>query len=139
MEKIFKARWWDYSNEKFNLNGRICGKNSLLFGLGGIIILYFINPLLQTIFTLCNKTILLIIIIICLIIFLTDTIISFNIINKFKQTVTNIDIKKDSTQEFTKIVKDTLFNNKKFFQKRLLTAFPNVDLKKLTKQILKTK
>ena len=24
MEKIFKARWWDYSNKKFNLNGRIC-------------------------------------------------------------------------------------------------------------------
>ena len=24
MEKIFKARWWDYSYRKFNINGRIC-------------------------------------------------------------------------------------------------------------------
>ena len=24
MEKIFHARWWDYSTKKFNLNGRIC-------------------------------------------------------------------------------------------------------------------
>ena len=24
MEKIFHARWWDYSNNKFNINGRIC-------------------------------------------------------------------------------------------------------------------
>ena len=139
MEKIFKARWWDYSNEKFNLNGRICGKNALLFGLGGIIILYLLNPLLNTIITPLNKNIFLIIIITCLIFFLTDTIVSFNIINKFKQTVNNIDLKKDSTQEFSKIVRETLFKNKKFFQKRLLTAFPNVDLKKLTKQILKTK
>lgn len=24
MEKIFHLRWWDYSNLKYNLNGRIC-------------------------------------------------------------------------------------------------------------------
>lgn len=27
MEKIFKARWWDYSQKKFNINGRICLEN----------------------------------------------------------------------------------------------------------------
>ena len=31
MEKLFKARWWDYSNRKFNINGRVCLENS--FGL----------------------------------------------------------------------------------------------------------
>jgi len=24
LEKIFHARWWDYSTKKFNLNGRVC-------------------------------------------------------------------------------------------------------------------
>ena len=24
MEKLFRARWWDYSTKKFNINGRIC-------------------------------------------------------------------------------------------------------------------
>ena len=24
MEKIFNARWWDYSKRKFNINGRVC-------------------------------------------------------------------------------------------------------------------
>jgi len=24
MEKLFKARWWDYSKKKYNINGRIC-------------------------------------------------------------------------------------------------------------------
>lgn len=131
MEKLFKTRWWDYSNEKFNLNGRICGKNACLFGLGGLFLIYIAHPTLKKILTLFNPKILLIIIIICLIIFTIDTIISFNIVNKFKKTVTNIDLKKDSTQEFTKLVKETIIKNNKILQKRLLSAFPNIDLKRL--------
>ena len=131
MEKIFKARWWDYSNEKFNLNGRICGKNALLFGLGGVIVIYLVHPTLKNILTLFNPKLLFIIIIICLIIYLTDAIISFNIINKFKNTITSIDLNKDSSQEFSKIVKETLLKNHKTLQKRLFTAFPNVDLQPL--------
>ena len=131
LEKIFKARWWDYSNEKFNLNGRICGKNALLFGLGGVIVIYLVHPALKNILTLFNPKLLFIIIIICLIIYLTDAIISFNIINKFKNTITSIDLNKDSTQEFSKIVKETLLKNHKTLQKRLFTAFPNVDLQPL--------
>ncbi len=132
MEKLFKTRWWDYSKEKFNLNGRICGKNACLFGLGGLFLIYIAHPTLKKILTLINKKILLIIIIICLIIFIIDTIISFNIVNKFKKTVTSIDLKKDSTQEFTKLVKETIMTNNKILQKRLLAAFPDIDLKRLS-------
>lgn len=32
MEAIFKVRYWDYSNEKFNVNGHICLKCSLVWG-----------------------------------------------------------------------------------------------------------
>ena len=48
MEVLFKTRWWDYSTQKFNLNGRICGKNSLLFGLAGILVIYIIHPVINT-------------------------------------------------------------------------------------------
>ena len=37
MEKTFKAKWWDYSDLPYNLNGRICLRNSLLFGLAAIV------------------------------------------------------------------------------------------------------
>ena len=33
MEKLFSARWWDYSNKKFNINGRVCLRNTLCFGI----------------------------------------------------------------------------------------------------------
>ena len=32
MEAIFKVRYWDYSNQKFNLNGHICLTSSLAWG-----------------------------------------------------------------------------------------------------------
>jgi predicted membrane protein len=37
MEKLFNARWWDYSKKPFNINGRICLKNALCFGVMGLI------------------------------------------------------------------------------------------------------
>ena len=42
MEKIFNARWWDYSNDKLNLNGRICVRTLIPFGVFGMLVLYLI-------------------------------------------------------------------------------------------------
>lgn len=44
MEKLFDARWWDYSSRKFNINGRICLETLLPFGIAGIITVCFTNP-----------------------------------------------------------------------------------------------
>ena len=46
MEKIFKARWWDYTNQKFDINGRVCLKNSFLFGVLSLFLIYLIHPLI---------------------------------------------------------------------------------------------
>ena len=47
MEKIFDMRWWDYSERKFNINGRICLRNSILFGLLSVFLVDFIHPFVQ--------------------------------------------------------------------------------------------
>ena len=44
MEKLFHARWWDYSHYKFNINGRICLLNSVLFGFLGLGVIRFVYP-----------------------------------------------------------------------------------------------
>ena len=44
MEKLFHARWWDYSHYKFNINGRICLLNSVLFGFMGLGVIRFVYP-----------------------------------------------------------------------------------------------
>ena len=46
LEKIFHARWWDYTNRKFNINGRICLETMIPFGILGIVVIKFANPIL---------------------------------------------------------------------------------------------
>ena len=48
LEKIFKTKYWDYSNLKFNIKGRVCLKNSIYWGLLGVIFICFINPVVET-------------------------------------------------------------------------------------------
>lgn len=44
MEYYFHARWWDYSEKRFNLNGRICLEGALVFGLFAVVLLKGIQP-----------------------------------------------------------------------------------------------
>jgi len=47
LEFIFHKRWWDYSHYAFNLNGRVCLSASLRFGLGGMVFVYVLAPLIK--------------------------------------------------------------------------------------------
>jgi len=44
LDKVFHIKLWDYSARPFNLQGRICLQNSLLFGGLGLLLLYVIHP-----------------------------------------------------------------------------------------------
>ena len=44
MEKLFHARWWNYSDHRFHINGRVSLTTSLGFGALGLILVYFFNP-----------------------------------------------------------------------------------------------
>ena len=139
MEKIFKARWWDYSDRKFNLNGRVCGKNALLFGLGGLIVIYLVHPIIGTLISKLNNYLILILSIIFFVIYIIDTIVSFNIVNKLKKNLSNVEVRKDSTQELKNLVSEIINNNINnktninIFQKRIINAFPDFDIKKFVK------
>lgn len=43
LERAFHTRWWDYSEHKFNLNGRIAMDYSIGWGIGGYILWKFVN------------------------------------------------------------------------------------------------
>ncbi len=44
MEKLFHARWWDYSHKKWNINGRICLLGAVAFGSLSILLIKVIHP-----------------------------------------------------------------------------------------------
>ena len=46
LELIFHRKWWDYSDEKFNLDGYVCLKNSAIWGLCSVLMICFFDPLL---------------------------------------------------------------------------------------------
>lgn len=48
MEKIFHVRYWDYSNQKFNLNGHICLTSSLAWGFFSVLLVRVIHPPVET-------------------------------------------------------------------------------------------
>ncbi|MCI8622891.1 MAG: hypothetical protein HFG26_04435 [Provencibacterium sp.] len=47
LERLFHTKWWDYSGRRFNLHGRVCLRNSLLFGLIATVMALFIDPAVQ--------------------------------------------------------------------------------------------
>lgn len=49
MEKLFNTRWWDYSHEKFNYRGYICPKVSILWGLGCVLVIKVVQPLVEAV------------------------------------------------------------------------------------------
>ena len=46
LDKLFHTKWWDYSKEPFNFHGYICLRFSLAWGLGIVILVEHIHPLL---------------------------------------------------------------------------------------------
>ena len=115
MEKLFKARWWDYSGRRFNLNGRICAETMIPFGILGVCVVYILNPIFSNIFidTFVFYGI--------LILFIIDFFISFGIIENMRGTISSVSL--DNTEEITRRVKELLLS-KSILHKRLVKAFP---------------
>ena len=126
MELLFKNRWWDYSNRKFNINGRICLETMIPFGIIGTFVFYILNPSVIYFVNLIPNTVLIVISIILLTIILIDLSLSFNIVSKTKGISKNIKI--DSTDEITKKVREVLLN-KSIIYRRIAKAFPNMKIK----------
>lgn len=127
MEKIFNARWWDYSTKKFNINGRICLETGIPFGLFGTISIYFFNP---TIFSVMEKVPVGVLIFISFVIsfsMLIDFAISFHIISRFESDAFRL--REDSSDEISARVKEQLMQMSKSY-KRLLKSFPRLKIKK---------
>ena len=123
MEKLFKTRWWDYSDRKFNLNGRVSLFETVCFGVLGLLVIYVLNPLLFSLLNYIPDLLLKILAVVIFVIFLLDVVVSLKIISGIKNL--NLGTVKDSTEEITKIVRKTLASAS-LLNRRLIKAFPNL-------------
>ena len=120
-EKIFKLRWWNYSDKLFNINGRICLQNGILFGIGGVLIVKSVNTWIENLILLLPNSLMVTLSIILTIIFVSDTILSLHTVIKFNSSFKRYSA--DNTQEVKKKILEELQRN--LLLNRLVKAFPN--------------
>ncbi|QQK08556.1 putative ABC transporter permease [Miniphocaeibacter halophilus] len=94
LERIFKLSLWDYSSHKFNLNGRICLKNLILFGILAILVIKVINPVIEIFYSTISEFSVFVIFVISLVAFTIDlilTVMAVLDIRELSNTTLNLD------------------------------------------------
>ena len=104
LEKIFKTKYWDYSNRKMNIKGRVCLTNSFFWGVLGVIFIMFIHPPVENVINMVPKEQLTYVNIIMFSIIIIDYIFSVIKIYNINVSIGLLDdISKNIKQELEKI------------------------------------
>ena len=143
MEKIFNAKWWDYSNEPLNINGRVCIGTAIPFGILGLLLVYFIHPYITLGINLIPNFLINYIIggLVSLVLLDIATTLStlFNIKDKLKEAkllaekISEDGKDKAKNSEVIKQleeVKNSIINTTNIFHDRIINAFPKLEFKK---------
>lgn len=140
MEKIFKARWWDYSKKKFNINGRVCLETIIPFGLLSCLITYVTNPFFIGLLESVDSEKINVAFVITLTLFLIDCFVSLTVISRLRKTVKKVNKEDavDNTEEITKKVREILLGSKSALDRRLVKAFPKFSIEDVKKRIKET-
>ena len=125
MEKMYHARWWDYSQRKFNINGRVCLNTVIPFGILGLFIMYVSNPFFISKINILPQIVINILFWAFLIIYIIDNIISGVIINYLRKTTKKLGVELDNTEEITKKLKEILIG-RTVLHRRFINAYPKI-------------
>ncbi len=155
MEKIFNTRWWDYSNNFMNINGRVCLLNSFLFGIMSVFTLYILHPIVVDLITKIPPTVIGIISTGLIVIFTVDIATTIMALLNLKEKLHKLkDLKEDLDMKLQEITKPDLIPvvaevlqmqirdliaEKRNFEKRLLRAFPTMNSDRFSNQFKEIK
>lgn len=101
LEKMFKTKYWDYSEQKFNFQGRICLVNSICWGVLGVLFVKYIHPFIQKMILQVDKQLLQYIVCIIFFVVIVDMIVSIIKMKNIKSTLERI-------EQLNKEIKDKL-------------------------------
>lgn len=152
MEKIFNAKWWDYSNEFLNINGRVCLATAIPFGILGVLVMYFIHPFTTKLIALIPNWIINYIVggLISLTLLDIVTTIStlFNLKDKLKEAKLLAEKISENGKDMAKNsevikqleeVKNSIIEKTNIFHNRIIKAFPNLEFNKYAIQFSEIK
>ena len=113
LEKIFKTKYWDYSDHKINIKGRVCLSNSICWGILGVIFVKYIHPFVKDLVFKVDIRLLHYIISIIAIVLLADLIVTIIKVKNIKMTLKKVEeINKEIKAKLNEIRKLTKENNK---------------------------
>lgn len=102
MERLFKVRYWDYSNQPLNLHGYICLVSSLAWGAFSVLLIHVIHLPVERLILDLNLGVVEILSFVLTILFAADTTQSFNDAMDLREVIERLT---ESSQEIRKIQK----------------------------------
>lgn len=91
LDKIFHARWWDYSDKPFNIGGYICLKFSIYWGFICIALMRGIHPVIYDLVKIVPELIGIILLVFLSAVFVCDAVITVTAINKLSHRIKTMD------------------------------------------------
>lgn len=106
LEKTFKTKYWDYSHLKFNFQGRICLKNSIFWGILGVLFICLVHPFIENYVQMLPTSVLIYINSIIGIVILIDLVISIVETVNLDTTITKLNELGDRIKEKVEELKE---------------------------------
>lgn len=120
LEKMFHARWWDYTNRKFNIKGRICLIGAVVFGLFSVFLIKIIHPYVAELTYKIPENIRVWITLILSSLIITDLVVTVINILKFNEKLHQAQI------EINNFIKESI-DRAEDMKKNALETLPNAD------------
>lgn len=158
MELAFHTKWWDYSNEKYNIKGYACLKFSIIWGALSIVLIKLINPGVSKVTYWIIGSLGEVFYNIILVLFIIDSVLTINSLitfrklfielqevivelkgnlDKLKERKLTLELKEALQERVSNlgVLKDSLLKRISFKQKTLLHAYPHLSSKKFSAAI----
>ena len=111
IEKLFKARWWDYSDKPFNIHGYVCLKFSIYWGLACTFIMDVLHPIIYKGITLMPHIVGMILICIIMTVFFVDCGITVATILKFNKRLKVMDEMAERIHKLSDEIGENIYEN----------------------------
>ena len=90
LEKLFHAKWWDYSKHKFNINGKVCLLNSTMFGFMSLFVIEVLHPFVIDVLSKMNSLVLFVFLILAMMSMIGDLVVTAKALNSLTVRVDSL-------------------------------------------------
>lgn len=130
LEKTFHIKYWDYSKNKFNFQGRICLLNSIYWGILGVVFIRIIHPFIESKILLIPELALQISVSIIIVIVLADAINTIIRVKNLRTTLEKIEKLNIQIKEKIQELKEQKFDDEKHIHIDLQEVVQSLEKKK---------